>query len=68
MLPFLYLIINLILRFFCLSRNFKPLDGGSKNYASNDLLRSVGFIVVIYAVCRLAFLDNKKQFVIPIVA
>ncbi|MGB0477099.1 MAG: hypothetical protein ACPGHV_02580 [Flavobacteriaceae bacterium] len=45
-----------------------PLMEDRKTMLLNDLLRSVGFIVVIYAVCRLAFLDNKKQYVIPIVA
>ena len=39
-----------------------------KTMLLNDLLRSVGFIVAIYTVCRLAFVNNKKQFVIPIVA
>ena len=45
-----------------------PLIEYRKSILLNDLIRSLGLVVVLFVICRLALIENLKRFLIPIVA
>jgi hypothetical protein len=45
-----------------------PLKEDRKTMLLDDLWRSLGFITIIYAICRLAFVEKRKQYVVPLLA
>jgi hypothetical protein len=45
-----------------------PLMEDRKAMLLNDLMRSLGFIVVLFVICRFALIEKRKQFIVPIVA
>ena len=45
-----------------------PLMEDRKSILLNDLMRSLGFVVALYITCRFALIENKKRYVIPVVA
>jgi len=45
-----------------------PLMEDRKSILLNDLMRSLGFVVALYIICRFALIENRKRYVIPVVA
>ena len=45
-----------------------PLMEDRKAMLLNDLIRSLGFVVALYVICRLALIEKRKRYVIPVVA
>ena len=45
-----------------------PLMEDRKSILLNDLMRSLGFVVVLYVICRFALIEKRKRYVIPVVA
>ena len=45
-----------------------PLMEDRKSILLNDLMRSLGFVVALYIICRFALIDKRKGFVIPVIA
>lgn len=45
-----------------------PLMEDRKSMLLNDLIRSLGFVVALYVICRLALIEKRKRYVIPVVA
>ena len=45
-----------------------PLMEDRKSILLNDLMRSLGFVVALYIICRFALIENRKRYVIPMVA
>ena len=45
-----------------------PLVEDRKAMLLNDLMRSFGFIVVLFLICRFALIEKRKRYVIPVVA
>ena len=45
-----------------------PLMEDRKAMLLNDLMRSLGFIVVLFLICRFALIEKRKRYVIPVVA
>jgi len=45
-----------------------PLMEDRKAMLLNDLMRSLGFIVVLFVICRFALIEKRKRFIVPIVA
>ena len=46
----------------------KPLMEDRKSMLLNDLMRSLGFVIVLYVICRFALIEKRKGYVIPMVA
>lgn len=45
-----------------------PLIEDRKSILLNDLMRSLGFVVALYIICRFALIEKRKRYVIPVVA
>ena len=45
-----------------------PLMEDRKSMLLNDLMRSLGFVVMLYVICRFALIEKRKRYVIPFVA
>ena len=45
-----------------------PLIEDRKSMLINDLIRSLGFVVMLYVICRFALIEKRKRYVIPFVA
>ena len=45
-----------------------PLMEDRKSMLLNDLMRSLGFVVALYIICRFALIEKRKRYVIPVVA
>jgi hypothetical protein len=45
-----------------------PLMEDRKFMLLNDLMRSLGFVVMLYVICRFALIEKRKRYVIPFVA
>ena len=45
-----------------------PLMEDRKSMLINDLMRSLGFVVMLYVICRFALIEKRKRYVIPFVA
>jgi len=45
-----------------------PLMEDRKSMLLNDLMRSFGFVVALYVICRFALVEKRKRYVIPVVA
>jgi hypothetical protein len=45
-----------------------PLMEDRKEVLLNDLIRSIGFIVVLFVIFRYALIEKRKRFIVPIVA
>jgi hypothetical protein len=45
-----------------------PLMEDRKSILLNDLMRSLGFVIVLYVICRFALIEKRKRYVIPVVA
>ena len=44
-----------------------PLMEDRKSMLLNDLIRSLGFVIVLYVICRFALIEKRKRYVIPVV-
>ena len=45
-----------------------PLMEDRKSMLLNDLIRSLGFVISLYFICRFALIEKRKRYVIPMVA
>ena len=45
-----------------------PLMEDRKSMLLNDLIRSLGFVIALYVICRFALIEKRKRYVIPMVA
>ena len=45
-----------------------PLIEDRKSMLLNDLMRSLGFVAMLYAICRFALIEKRKRYVVPFVA
>jgi hypothetical protein len=45
-----------------------PLMEDRKSILLNDLMRSLGFVVALYIICRFALIEKRKGYVIPVIA
>jgi hypothetical protein len=45
-----------------------PLMEDRKSMLLNDLIRSFGFVIALYVICRFALIEKRKRYVIPMVA
>ena len=44
-----------------------PLMEDRKSMLLNDLMRSLGFVVALYLICRFTLIKNRKPYIIPLV-